>query len=326
MKDLILVTAYCPDEIRENLLRNCINSLSNFSYKYDIMVVSHTPIPLDIQKKVNFCLYDSKNEILTDWDLLNRPWFAPGDGRAIHSSFLSKKNTILAIWRMFILGFANAKNMGYSKVHQMEYDCEIIDDSEIAENSIILDSHDSVIYLDMKPNVEKILFGSMQSYFIPTLDKFLISLNEEGIKDYVRNSNTKSPEVLLHRLLSNGNIFEKDRNVLEKLGNKFGMFDGQLANSLNAWSVPFYDESDNHIYFIVWNTKTKEGIEHQIIINKNRVISIDLTPLQHWKVVDLGNFDEIKNILIIENEKIRDTFSLNTEEEKMYFKKMSYRN
>jgi hypothetical protein len=326
MKDLILVTAYCPDEVRENLLRNCINSLSKFSHKYDIMIVSHTPVPLDIQKKVNFCLYDSKNEILTDWDLLNRPWFSPGDGRAIHSSFLSKKNTILAIWRMFILGFSNAKNMGYSKVHQMEYDCEIIDDREIADNSILLDSHDSVIYFDIKPNVEKILFGSVQSYFLPTLNNFLINLNEETIKDYVRNSNTKSPEVLLHRLLSDGNIFEKDRNELEKYGNKFGIFDGQLVNSLNAWSVPFYDESDNHIYFIVWNTKVQEGVEHQIIINRNKVVSIDLTPLHHWKVVDLGDFDEIKNILVIENEKIRDTFSLNTEEEKIYFKKMSYRN
>jgi hypothetical protein len=37
------------------------------------MVVSHTPIPLDIQKKVDLVIYDKKNEILTDWDMLNQP-------------------------------------------------------------------------------------------------------------------------------------------------------------------------------------------------------------------------------------------------------------
>ena len=110
MKDLLLITAYCPDETRENILRNLINSLTKFKNKYDLMIVSHTPIPLDIQKKVNYFLYDSKNEILTDWDLLNQPWFAPtGDG-VIQSAFLSKKNTLLAMWRMMILGFSLAKN------------------------------------------------------------------------------------------------------------------------------------------------------------------------------------------------------------------------
>ena len=30
MKDLILITAYCPDEHRENILRNLVNSLLKF--------------------------------------------------------------------------------------------------------------------------------------------------------------------------------------------------------------------------------------------------------------------------------------------------------
>jgi hypothetical protein len=142
----------------------------------------------------------------------------------------------------------------------------------------------------------------------------------------VRTSDTKSPEVLLYRILSNGKIFEKNRDLLELNGNKFGVFDGQITNSLNSWSVPFYDEQDDHIYFIVWNTKVKEGIKHQIILNKTKVVSIDLTPLNHWKIIDLGFFNDIKDIIVVENKQIRDTFSLNTEDEQMYFKKMSYRN
>ena len=92
MKDLILITAYCPDDYRENLLRNLVNSLNSYDL-FDVMVISHTPIPLDIQKKVDLVIYDKKNEILTNWDMLNQPWFNPGNQRRIQSSFLSKKHT-----------------------------------------------------------------------------------------------------------------------------------------------------------------------------------------------------------------------------------------
>lgn len=324
MDNLLLITSYCPDDTRENILRNLINSLTNLSTNYDIMVVSHTPIPIDIQKKVKFYLYDSKNEILTDWDLLNRPWFSPINHRKIHSSFLSKKNTILAMWRMMILGFSLAKNLGYTKVHQIEYDCNIIDDSQIIENSRLLGEYDSVVYFDNQENIEKIMFGSFQSYYLPKLDDILFNLDENKIKNFIRTSDTKSPEVLLHRILSKGKIFEKNRDILEINGNKFGIYDGQVDNNLNSWSVPFYDEKDNHVYFIVWNTKIHEGIEHQIVINKTKIINIDNTQLNNWRMIDLGCIDDIQDILVIENQKIRDSFTLKNKEEIELFKKMSY--
>ena len=31
MKDLILITAYCPDDYRENTLRSLVNSLQNYT-------------------------------------------------------------------------------------------------------------------------------------------------------------------------------------------------------------------------------------------------------------------------------------------------------
>lgn len=325
MKDLLLITAYCPDENRENILRNLINSLTKFKNKYDLMIVSHTPIPLDIQKKVNYFLYDSKNEILTDWDLLNQPWFAPtGDG-VIQSAFLSKKNTLLAMWRMMILGFSLAKNLGYTKVHQIEYDCMIVEDSEIENNSHLLSKYDSVVYFDNKENVQEIMFGSFQSYFLPNLSETLINLDEEKIKNLIRESNTKSPEVLLYRILNGGNIYKKNREVLEINGNKFGVFDGQVENNLNPWSIPFYDKKNNHIYFIVWNTKIEKGIEIQVMVNKSKIYHIENTEINHWKLIDLGDLSEIKDILIIENNKIRDFFELKDDNQIDLFKKMSFR-
>ena len=183
MKDLILITAYCPDDNRENILRNLVTSLEKHKNIFDVMITSHTPIPLDIQKKVDVSLFDKKNEILTDWDLLNQPWFNPNDERRIQSSFLSKKNTHLAIWRLMILGFSTAKNMGYRKVHHIEYDCEINEISEFIDNSELLNKNNSVVYMDVKYTVDEVMFGSFQSYFIPKIHKLLIELDEEKIKD-----------------------------------------------------------------------------------------------------------------------------------------------
>ena len=327
MKDLILITAYCPDDHRENILRDLTNSLYKFRESYDVLVVSHTPIPSDIQKKVNYCFYDSKNEILTDWDLLNQPWFKPDNQSVIQSSFLSKKNTHLAIWRMMILGFSNAKNMGYNKVHHIEYDCHISNIDEFNENSKLLDEYDSVIYIDRKEDVDDILFGSFQSYFLPTLDNFLINLDEKKIIDLIRRSEMKSPELMLQKILEGEGkrAFKKDRSVLEKNGNNFGVYDGQVDNSFIPWGVPFYDEKDGVVGFIVWNTKNDKGVSHNVIINHKDVVNIPMTPLHHWRIFNLGNFDDIKHILVIENGKIRDTFKLETNEEREIFKKSSFK-
>jgi hypothetical protein len=324
MKDLILITAYCPDDYRENLLRNLVAFLED--KPFDVMIVSHTTIPLDIQKKVNIVLYDKKNEILTDWDLLNQPWFNPMNDRRIQSSFLSKKNTHLAIWRMMILGFSTAKNLGYTKLHHIEYDCEINSMDELLDNSNQLDNYNSVIYVDDKPPVQSIMFGSFQSYSLPTLSDKLLNLDEEWIKRLIRSALSKSPELMLQKILEDsGNVLYKDRNILESEDTKFGLVDGQVGNNFIPWAVPFYDRLTNQLGFVVWNKKNKDGVKHQIIINDNKMHDIPSTEFGHWRMEFVGDFDSIESLLIIENNKIRDNISLKTQEEKEIFKKMSFR-
>lgn len=324
MNSIILITAYCPDDYREGILRNLVNSLQDSPY--DLMIVSHTPIPLDIQKKVDFAIYDKKNEILTDWDMLNQPWFNPGDKRRIQSSFLSKKNTHLAIWRMVILGLFTSKSLGYTKLHHIEYDCEINNTSEFKSNDQLLETHNSVIYVDKKPTVDSILFGSFQSLFLPHLHPKLNTLDEEWIKQLIRDASSKSPELMFQQLLEEqGKVYYKDRDLLESSGNKFGLIDGQVGNQFIPWGVPFYDKLTNQIGFVVWNTKNEDGVKHQIIINGDKMHDVPFTPYNHWRMEFLGDFDSIESLLIIENNKIRDNISLKTPEEKYIFQRMSFR-
>tara|TARA_B110000495_G_scaffold93146_1_gene80498 strand:- start:3822 stop:4802 length:981 start_codon:yes stop_codon:yes gene_type:complete len=322
MKDLILITSYHPDNIRENILRELVYNLYSFKNEFDLAIVSHTPIPLDIQNKVNFALYDDKNEILTDSTLLNKPWFAPID-RKIMSSYLTGKNTHLAIWRMFILGFSLAQNMGYKKIHNIEYDASIKNINELKDNSKLLDTYKSIYYLENEFNVDSILFGSIQSYNVDYIHPTLLNLDEDNIKNMIRKSNIKSPEGMLKDLIHEvGDYFVKDRKDLETEYNTFAKSNDN--QQFNPWGVPYYDKLEKNIKFITWNTTNIKGITNNIIINSEKMINTGNIKYNCWKIVELGKIENINHIIIMENNKVKNEINLFSNEEKDEFKKMSF--
>jgi hypothetical protein len=325
-EDIILISAYCPSIQKMDKLRKLVNQLQTFREKYDILIVSHTEIAIDIQNKVDLFLYDKKNELLTDWDLINQPWFSPGDGqdRRIQSGLLTGRNTHLAIWRMLILGFSLVKNIGYKKVHHIEYDCEIRDDFEIEENSKLLDDYDFIYYKDIKENVDDILFGSFQSLKIESLPRDLLILNEDNIKDMIRKSFSKSPEGMFENILiNNGKVKVKNRVLLEKNGNKFATSEND--ETFNPWGVPYIDLKDNKINFIAWNTSKKDGVNYTIIVNDNNILKSDKLLKDHWTILGLDYIENIHKIIIVEDDTIRDTIKFNSNEDKELFKKISFR-
>jgi hypothetical protein len=59
MKNIIIIGTYPNDSYKLDMLNDCINRVKPLGY--DIMIVSHYPIPEEIQSKVNYVLYDSEN-------------------------------------------------------------------------------------------------------------------------------------------------------------------------------------------------------------------------------------------------------------------------
>ena len=163
MKDLILISNYSETYEKQEVLRVLVNQINNYKEHFDLMIVSHTIVPEDISNKCEYVLFDKKNELIFDWDMRCRPWFNPGNTRQIMSIFTGNFNTHLAIWRMIILGNSVAKNLGYNKVHHIEYDTSINDFSELIENSKLLDNNNSVYYVKSQSTVDDILFGSYQA-------------------------------------------------------------------------------------------------------------------------------------------------------------------
>ena len=68
-KDIIVISAYCPNLRKEGKLQDLVENLQGLRNKFDILVVSHTPISKEICNKIDHFYYDSQNEMLTDFDL-----------------------------------------------------------------------------------------------------------------------------------------------------------------------------------------------------------------------------------------------------------------
>jgi hypothetical protein len=118
-EDLIYVTAHCPTEEQEKKLEECINSIEKIGY--DIALVSHTHIPLNIQKKCKYYIYDHFNDISEDENLLSPIYFYFSD-KTIVSKYFQKYFYGFAIFRMINLVTNLAINFGYKKLHYIEYD------------------------------------------------------------------------------------------------------------------------------------------------------------------------------------------------------------
>lgn len=324
-KDLIMISAFCDNPMKEEILRNLVNQVYNHRDTFDLMVISHTVIPDDVAKKCDFAVFDKKNEVLTDFDMRCKPWFNPGDDRAILSIFTGKFNTHLAIWRMMILGNSLAKNSGYKKVHHIEYDSSIIDFTELIENSEILETKSCITYTKKEKTVDDILFGTYQAYRLDDIHPDLIFLNETKIKSSIKLSEDKSPEKMLFDLLHhNKNGVIKDKIHLDKNGNIFGISHSKVSSNNTAWCLPYFDQLTEKLGFVIWNIEDKkEPINVKIIYNNERTIDFgDILPL-HWLLLDIDDYENAKNLIVILNNEIRNIFHFDEYREE--FKKVSYR-
>jgi hypothetical protein len=63
MKTVFLITSYCDTDLKIEVLNECIDNLKSIS-GYDICLHAHYPLNDNIQKRVNYYLYDSSNPIL----------------------------------------------------------------------------------------------------------------------------------------------------------------------------------------------------------------------------------------------------------------------
>jgi hypothetical protein len=305
MKDIIIVGAYCPDEERIELLDNLINQLQKIRNDFDIMIATHSILPEYFYKKIDFVFYDRNNHIIHDASLVDRSWFRPGGEASkeiIHSNLCGRENNYtLAVFRLLIGALGLSNTMKYEKAHWIEYDTSLKDFSEIYKNSKLLDKYDATGYRYESKWINPVILAIN----IKKIDDDLLIYNEKKIMDELKNSWEKHFEGALYKILNkNEKLFLRHTSVIQKGGNEIELADTIKSNLNQIWAAPFWDSRANKVNYVCWNNKSPKTLNINIIINNLKIIDIgELTPSK-WRIITIGDFEEIDSIVLMANNKI----------------------
>jgi hypothetical protein len=293
MEDLIFITAHCPTEEQERALERCVDSV--LKCEKHVALISHTHVPIHIQKKCQFYVYDYNNEISDDYNLLGHNHFRFGNQR-IQSRFFNKYFYGFAIYRMFSIVSQIAINFGYKNIHQIEYDCELLDNKLINEHSKLLEEYDSVIYTD-NGKEDGFLFGSFKSFRVSSLPDKFKNYDKDFIQEEMEITNPTQLEFLTKKLFVNSGkvLFQNEPSK-----DKFKRGDRVLNRNLHY--TLFYNPSDKTLN-IFYNSIIDSSEDIVIIVNKTRVINLTTKPY-HWHIRPLGVFDEINHVRVDNSQKV----------------------
>lgn len=296
MKDLFLITAYTPDIQRKEILRKFVKSIDK--KVFDIMVVSHSSIPLDVIDNIDYFIYDSKNPLLTDIEHKYSMFYTMNNFQIV-STENRPFNHALAALKLVTLGLSTARNEGYTKVHCIEYDSEIESDSEFIENSQLLDKNSLVYY---KTDYSPYLISFPVSFNLNTINEKWFQFNLEELKEWVKNDPFKTIESYEMSLLENETPYNKSNKDLSENGVIINTF---YSGGEDTWVTPIINPNNELLLFIC-NRPSNLPVEDidlynvKVIVNNTNYYNWDV-PLNTWKLDSLGNFDDIKYLVILRN-------------------------
>ena len=316
MKDLILITAYCPKIEQKETLIKLLQNLNTVRDRYDIMITSHTILDAYFLEYCDYFYFDKNNPVLKDIEYRNHAFFDLQNGETIWSNYTNIGNTHLTILRLTIPVINLIKSLNYKKIHYLEYDCKFYNSEELDENSELLNKFDCVVY---ENSINKTMIGAFRSFNTNKIISLWENYDENKIKKIIEESYPKTPERITFKYIKEELNFYKKETETNKLK---GMEISLIHSSEYNWNVPFYQKIGNILKFISWNDSDSPQ-KIKLIINENKIINFTLNHKNHWKILDIGNYDEIHNIVVIKNEEIINSFNFNLDN-KEKFKKSNF--
>lgn len=260
-----------------------------------VTLISHSHVPIHIQKKCQFYVYDYNNEISDDYNLLGHNHFRFGNQR-IQSRFFNKYFYGFAIYRMFSIASQITINFGYKNIHQIEYDCELLDNELINEHSKLLEEYDSVIYTH-NGKEDGFLFGSFKSFRVSSLPEKFRNYDKNFIENEMKELEPKYLEFLTKKLFINsGKVLFKNEPTVDRLKR------GDRILNRNLHYTLYYNPSDKTLN-LFYNSIKNLTEEIVVVTNKENIIVLNTKPY-HWHVRQLGFFDEINHVRIDNGKKI----------------------
>jgi hypothetical protein len=315
VNNLIVITAHCPTETQEKMLEDCINSVIGLGYH--ILLISHTHIPLHIQKKCNYYFYDYLNDVTQDDDLLYFNWFATDDVTFIKSKYFTKEFYGFAIYRMFTMASQIAENFGYNNIHHIEYDCILKNRDLIDEHNRLLEKYDSVFYTDNGKETGMI-FGAFKSFKVSKLPKLFKKFDRDEMRKIMVGTPLLPLENFTKHIFKTEGIpiYMNSRELV-----KSGHFFQNNSELRLKHFVPYYNHANNTFYLFFKNLRdTTESL--RVYINGSSTFNLLIEP-NHWSIRKLCGSNELVSLLILSDNKIIYDKSY-TEQDRETLKKNSY--
>ena len=310
MKDLIFVTAYCPDQEQIDRLSECIDSLPNDGF--DIALISHSHIPLDIQKKCQFYIYDYLNELSDDEELKHFE-FHRTKSHFLKSKYLNKNQFYgFAIYRMFSTICKLAKNLGYERIYHVEYDFVIKDKSIFENHKNFLNKYDSVFYtIDEDSNM---ILGGLKSFNVSKLPHLFENYNREEMTKIIKEQDLIPLEKFTRKIFQDvgNNLFISKKFIEEKVDYK------KFVSQDLSWCY-CYNESDNQLYFFYSNIFNDD---QHIKVQSDKVKFEKTIKTKTFHIQNLGDIGEVNFLSFYRNETKASHINI-TEEFKSKIKKYS---
>ena len=200
--------------------------------------------------------------------------------------------------------------------------------SELYDNSKLLDKYDNVVIQKEQKDYEENIawpMGNFMSFKVDSINELFTSYDKEKLLEILFNSPSKTNEKITNDIMKmNGNtIHIKDYEQVKLKDIKFALSNNTSKETMNYWTVPFYNTKEDKVSVIVWNNKDDEPINVNFIINNEKIITFKGVNKFEWRMGDIGNINDINSILILVNDKIKTNIKL-TEENKEWFKKTNY--
>jgi hypothetical protein len=294
MKDLIFITAYCPTEEQERALEKCVDSV--LKCNKHVALISHSHIPIHIQKKCQYYVYDYNNDVVEDYNLMGYYHFFFSDKKVINSRFFIKNFYGFAIYRMFSIAIQIAINFGYDNIHHVEYDCELIDKDLIDENSKLLEEYDSVICTD-SGDKNGWLYGAFKSFKVSSLPDKFKNYDRDYIELEMKNITPTHLEYLTKKLfIDSGKPLFKNEPTSDK-------FKKNTVDEHRGLHHTLYYNPEDRTLNIYYRSVKDLSEEIVVIVNKTTIINIQTKPY-HWYTKPLGIFDEINHVRVDNSQKI----------------------
>jgi hypothetical protein len=313
-KDVILVTAYTPDDLRMQYLVDLIYFLSENNK--DIILISHSPnIPEIIIKKCKYFTYSSENKLI---DLEEIRFFSTRETEFL--SFGSKymypfvPSTFLAIYNMIYLGSVIAKSLQYDILHYVEYDCDFDNINLINySNQKLSEDFDSLIIVDDQNNMH----GGFFSYNLNSFEFYDFIFDEDKMIRELKNV-IITENFTRQCFLKNKKIFEIYYNQLDELGYKKTKY-GRIRKNM-PYVFPVLLEGRIKVIHDNWNPINEDLV---IILNDEKVFKVK-THTGNYNLVDISKVEDVKKLTIIINDNIEKIYDFEDEQNKKIILSNSY--